>query len=177
MKKSSLLETGALPVEDLAMLALREGQRSRPIYQVHQWFARRPDSAFRALLTAATVPAKGDFWTAYYEGTDWRGRTVLDPFVGGGTSVVEAQRLYDREPKPGSFLEAGATGLSIFLKNGSHLFCCKPWPRIRHRHDYHLISLPCRTDGDSSQLWSELERTELRWGLSVSSIVHSRELC
>lgn len=89
----SLLETGALPVEDLAALARREGLRPRPIYQAHRWFARRFGSVFRALLTASALPAGGDFWQAYYEGVDLAGVSVLDPFVGGGTSVVEALRL------------------------------------------------------------------------------------
>lgn len=83
-----------MPVEDLALLASREGRRPRPIYGAHRWFARRFGSAFRALLTAAALPEGADFWSAYYEGTNyWRGKTVLDPFVGGGTSVVEASRL------------------------------------------------------------------------------------
>ncbi len=89
-----LLDAGLLPVEDLAVLASREGRRPRPIYGAHRWFARRFGSAFRALLTAAALPVGADFWTAYYEDTDrWRGKIVLDPFVGGGTSVVEASRL------------------------------------------------------------------------------------
>lgn len=89
-----LLDAGLLPVEELAILASREGRRPRPIYGAHRWFARRFGSAFRALLTAAALPEDADFWTAYYEGTDyWHGKTVLDPFVGGGTSVVEASRL------------------------------------------------------------------------------------
>jgi putative DNA methylase len=76
------------------VLASREGRRPRPIYGAHRWFARRFGSAFRALLTAAALPMEADFWATYYEGTDyWCGKTVLDPFVGGGTSVVEALRL------------------------------------------------------------------------------------
>lgn len=90
---TTLLDAGALPVEDLARLAAREARRPRPIYQAHKWFARRFGSAFRALLTAAAVPQGADFWAAYYHGVDWRGKVVLDPFVGGGTSVVEALRL------------------------------------------------------------------------------------
>ncbi len=89
----TLLDAGSLPVEELAALAIREGRRPRPVYQVHRWFARRFGSAFRALLTAAALPVEADFWPAYYNGTDWRGRSVLDPFVGGGTSIVEALRL------------------------------------------------------------------------------------
>lgn len=89
----TILDTGSLPIEGLALLALREGQRPRPIYQAHRWFARRFGSAFRSLLVAASLPVVADFWEAYYAGVDWYGRTLLDPFVGGGTSVVEALRL------------------------------------------------------------------------------------
>jgi putative DNA methylase len=89
----SRLDAGALPLDGLAAVARREGRRPRPIYEAHRWFARRFASAFRALLTAAATPCDAPFWPAYYEGGTWQGRTVLDPFVGGGTSVVEARRL------------------------------------------------------------------------------------
>ena len=89
----SMLDSAALPVESLAILADREGRRPVPIYQAHRWFARRFSSAFRAILTAAKLDPGDDFWNAYYQGVDYTGQTVLDPFVGGGTSVVEAARL------------------------------------------------------------------------------------
>lgn len=92
-KRASLLDAGELPVEGLALLAEREGRRPVPIYQAHRWFARRFSSAFRAILTAARLAPGDDFWEAFYRGVDYAGRTVLDPFVGGGTSVVEAARL------------------------------------------------------------------------------------
>jgi putative DNA methylase len=93
IRSQSLLDAGGIPVAELARLAEREGRRPSPIYQAHKWFARRFSSAFRALLVAARLPAAGDFWQAYYEGVDYCGLTVLDPFVGGGTSVVEASLL------------------------------------------------------------------------------------
>lgn len=89
----TLLDAGEIPVEELATLAWREGMRPRPIYQCHKWFARRFGTAFRALLTAAALPEGADFWPTYYEGADWSGKSVLDPFVGGGTAVLEALRL------------------------------------------------------------------------------------
>lgn len=89
----SLLEAGSLPIEDLARLAVREGRRPRPIYGAHKWFARRLGVVFRSLLVGATSTPDADFWGAYYGGADLKHFTVLDPFVGGGTSVVEAQRL------------------------------------------------------------------------------------
>jgi len=89
----SLLETGDLPVAGIARIAEREGRRPNPIYQVHKWFARRFSCSFRAILVAARLSPDADFWEAYYSGVDYCGRTVLDPFVGGGTSVVEASLL------------------------------------------------------------------------------------
>jgi putative DNA methylase len=92
-RNDTLLDKGALPVEDLAKLAQRESKRPRQIYQVHRWFARRFGSAFRALLVAAALPDGSDFWSGYYNGVSLYGYTILDPFVGGGTSLVEARRL------------------------------------------------------------------------------------
>lgn len=89
----SLLELGELPIEELAQLAAREGKRPRPIYGAHKWFARRAGSSFRALLVSSQVHDPGQFWANYYGEADLSGKTVLDPFVGGGTSVVEAARL------------------------------------------------------------------------------------
>src|SRR3954453_19353273 len=89
----SLLDVGDLPVEQLAVLADREGRRPVPIYHAHRWFARRFSSAFRAILVAARLRRDADFWKPLSEGADSSGLTVLDPFVGGGTSVVEAARL------------------------------------------------------------------------------------
>ena len=89
----SLLEAGAFPARELAEFAVREGRRPRPIYTAHKWFARRLGCVFRALLIGGVSNPDEDFWSGYYGTADLRGLTVLDPFVGGGTSVVEASRL------------------------------------------------------------------------------------
>ena len=88
-----LLETEPLPILDLADFARREGRRPRAIYGGHKWFARRLGAVFRALLVGATSEANADFWDLYYGKADLRKVVVLDPFVGGGTSAVEALRL------------------------------------------------------------------------------------
>ena len=67
VEQPSLLVAGGLPCEELIPLAVREGRRPRPIYQVHKWFARRLGSVFRALLVGAVTPPTKDFWKAYYE--------------------------------------------------------------------------------------------------------------
>lgn len=88
-----MLEHGDLPLHELGLLALREGRRPRAIYTAHKWFARRLGTVFRALLVGAVSGPEDDFWEGYYGGADLRGLKLLDPFVGGGTSVVEASRL------------------------------------------------------------------------------------
>ena len=88
-----LLEAGHLPILELTDFAVREGRRPRPIYTGHKWFARRLGSVFRALLVGATSTPENDFWEQYYGGADLREVVVLDCFVGGGTSIVEALRL------------------------------------------------------------------------------------
>jgi putative DNA methylase len=89
----SLLDAGQLPVEELAAFAERESRRPRPIYLAHRWFARRFGTAFRGLLVGTATPVDGDFWAGYYGRANLSGLRVLDPFVGGGTSAIEALRL------------------------------------------------------------------------------------
>lgn len=78
----------------IAGLALREKQiqqNYRPIIGVHKWFARRPGTLFRGLLLAEF----GDrpLQDTFFDSNDLSGRRVADPFMGGGTPLIEANRL------------------------------------------------------------------------------------
>lgn len=78
----------------VAALSLREKQiqqNYRPIIAVHKWFARRPGSLFRGLLLSefAEVPIE----SSYYQSHSFPGVTVADPFMGGGTPLLEANRI------------------------------------------------------------------------------------
>jgi len=78
----------------IADLALREKQiqqNYRPVIAVHKWFARRPGTLFRGLLLSefANKPLRG----AFYESNDFPGLHVADPFMGGGTPILEANRI------------------------------------------------------------------------------------
>ena len=78
----------------VAGLALREKQiqqNYRPIIAVHKWFARRPGTLFRALLLSEFV--EEPVWQSYYRCHSLAGVRILDPFMGGGTTMVEANRL------------------------------------------------------------------------------------
>ena len=76
-------------------LALREGNSKKPIYRMHKWWARRLGSVFRSLLLAATLPAHKAHLLGngfFYKRHNFSRLRVLDPFVGGGTSLVEAAK-------------------------------------------------------------------------------------
>lgn len=76
-----------------ARLALPEKQiqqNYRPVIGVHKWFARRPGTLFRNLLLAEFVD--GPTNEAYWHGHRLAG-TIADPFMGGGTPLIEANRL------------------------------------------------------------------------------------
>lgn len=78
----------------IADLALREKQiqqNYRPVIAVHKWFARRPGTLFRGLLLAEF--AQAPLREAFYRGHSLRNVSVFDPFMGGGTTLLEANRL------------------------------------------------------------------------------------
>jgi hypothetical protein len=91
------------PIVEINRLAKPERNSFKPIYQMHKWFARRASCVFRAILLGALKPAYGadgrptdlmeEFYRNHAEDPDTRGVHVLDPFMGGGTTVVEALRL------------------------------------------------------------------------------------
>ena len=104
LTKTSLLDACALPVEQLARIAMKEGVRPRAEYQAHKWFARRLAVTARGLLAGFGTRAGEDFWKTFYSGTGFEDLRVLDPFCGGGVMLLEAQRLgahaigFDVEP-------------------------------------------------------------------------------
>jgi putative DNA methylase len=107
-----------LPLELMDKLAEKETYRRdvyRPIYSLHKWWARRPGSTFRSLglaaLTDETI-TKEDILSELHDGSHEglyldsydqqinpddihidRDVSVLDPFAGGGTTLVELNRL------------------------------------------------------------------------------------
>lgn len=81
-------------VAKLALCEKQIQQNYRPIIAVHKWFARRPGSLFRALLLSEFAePSDVSLQEAYYESHDFAGKAVMDPFMGGGTPLFEANRL------------------------------------------------------------------------------------
>jgi len=84
------------PIEKLNEIALKEANAKKPIYQIHKWWARRLGSIFRMIILTTFLPqeiSESELWRKFYQNTDLGGKIILDPFMGGGTTVVEALKL------------------------------------------------------------------------------------
>jgi len=84
----------AFDISFIAKLALREKQiqqNYRPVIAVHKWFARRPGTLFRGLLLSEF--GSGPLAQTFFESNDLSGIRVADPFMGGGTPLLEANRV------------------------------------------------------------------------------------
>lgn len=118
-------KTGSFPIDDrfdielannLARLETYNKHYYRPNTYLHKWWARRCGTTFRLILKhLINQPARQD----YYSPGGLEGRIILDPMMGGGTTLHEALRLganvigVDLDPIP--VLQARATLSKISL--------------------------------------------------------------
>jgi adenine-specific DNA methylase len=102
-RKLTCLEVD-FPIAQINALSDLEGNAGKPIYQMSKWWARRRSSVFRSMLIAAATEAPEDpgeaakkVWDHYYcnhqKAGSFKKLRVLDPFMGGGTTLVEGSRL------------------------------------------------------------------------------------
>ncbi len=78
----------------IAEMALKEKQiqqNYRPLIGVHKWFARRPGTLFRGLILAEFGNGRLD--DIFFRSNDFPGLRIADPFMGGGTPLIEANRV------------------------------------------------------------------------------------
>lgn len=97
----------SFPIVDVNPLSRKERYSYYPPYQMHKWYARRSASIFRAMLLGAALPSEEDgepvdLMEEYFDdhrgdprlrASDGEPLKVLDPFMGGGTTILEAARL------------------------------------------------------------------------------------
>jgi len=82
------------PYIEISRLAKKESWRkevNRPIYHLHKWWAQRLGSVFRANVIHAIEPSNNE-WLSFYQKHDYAA-TVLDPFMGSGTTLGEALKV------------------------------------------------------------------------------------
>ena len=94
--KRKLIESDAFPIEFLSTLAEAESWRKdiyRPIYHLHKWWAKRLGSVFRGIILGAIVDEGTPLQEAFYAKSASSRKTVLDPFMGSGTTGEVALKL------------------------------------------------------------------------------------
>jgi adenine-specific DNA methylase len=102
------------PIEQVNKIAEREAhakEKYRPVLYIHKWWARRLGCVFRTIVLYTLLDEKAKVleddgrwrsvtkeelenpWLLYLKDVDLGGKIVLDPMMGGGTTVVDALRL------------------------------------------------------------------------------------
>jgi len=84
------------PTDVIDEIAWSESNSRKPIYHMHKWFARRVGCTFRAMILASFSDENP--MSKFYSRTDLLNSSgtapiILDPFMGGGTTLVEGHRL------------------------------------------------------------------------------------
>lgn len=85
-----------IPFDLIYEAARKEASRKKPAFFVHKYFARRITCNFRMMLLGALLSKEDSIWDEMYRShnnSDLKNVTILDPFMGGGTTIFEALRL------------------------------------------------------------------------------------
>ena len=97
--RPSKIATGPPPIDDsfpeeaaneLSTLESFNKHLYRPNTYLHKWWARRSGSTFRHILKQLVSDPER---RGYYEAGGLEGRVILDPMMGGGTTLHEAIRM------------------------------------------------------------------------------------
>lgn len=95
MSKRAIEES--FPIVEINRLVVPERNGFKQIYQMHKSFAPRASCVFRAILLGALKPAGTNIIEEFYKDhtndPDTKDKVVLDTFMGGGTTIIEAVRM------------------------------------------------------------------------------------
>ena len=83
-----------MPCDLMYQSSRKEASRKKPIFFIHKYFARRITANFRLSLLGFLSEEGDDIIKKFYEKSEFREDvTILDPFMGGGTTIFEALRF------------------------------------------------------------------------------------
>lgn len=164
--------------DQLAHLETYNKHHYRPNTYLHKWWGRRCGSTFRLILKGLV---EEDDRQAYYTPGGLAGKVVLDPMIGGGTTLHEAIRLgasvmgVDVDPIP--ILQARAT-LTDYpldaLETGFHTFYERLTEAVGDQYRTH-----CPTCDEPVPFWYALyglrRRCDCREVLVVDSLLLRHE--
>ena len=87
------LECDDFPFEVFSDIAEMESWRkeiNRPTTHIHKWWAQRLGTVFRAMVLGAFAPSGTDLFELFYKPVRIEDSVVFDPFMGSGTTIMEA---------------------------------------------------------------------------------------
>ena len=90
------IEHESFPFEHLSHIAELESWRkeiNRPLSHIHKWWAQRLGTVFRAILLGTFAPADSDVLDLFHQPARIPEAVILDPFMGSGTTIIEALKL------------------------------------------------------------------------------------
>jgi len=84
------------PFDKIYETSRKEASRKKPIFFIHKYFARRTTCNFRLMLLSMLSDRNDDVWSNFYTQCKLKSEDnvkILDPFMGGGTTIYESLRL------------------------------------------------------------------------------------
>lgn len=84
------------PFDKIYEVSRKEASRKKPIFFIHKYFARRTTCNFRLALLSLLYEDEANVWKNFYNSNQLNiedNLTILDPFMGGGTTIFESLRL------------------------------------------------------------------------------------
>lgn len=86
--------SAAMPFDLIYQASKKEASRKKPVFFIHKYFARRITASFRLALLGFMSGGEEDILEKFYASSERKNEiTVLDPFMGGGTTIFEALRF------------------------------------------------------------------------------------
>lgn len=86
-----------IPIKFISGISKKEANSKKPIYKIHKWFGRKTDAIFRSILLSLQLDeGEIDVFNDNYYGDNHdilKDKIVLDPFMGGGVTLVNTLRF------------------------------------------------------------------------------------